>query len=143
MRILALGLAVAGLWLGGCSVAQTLPKPEQPFGEIESEERGIVAAVNDTMMDLRTGKGQALHTQTPTVPLGGIIGVSVPVTIGGEKRRDVPGEESTVRLPSGQLVWVVQALSSPPFAVGEQVRILHEKPHYITGESRTRVARVE
>ena len=69
--------------------------------------------------------------------------MAVPISIGGEKRRDVPGEEITVRLRSGGLVLVVQELSHPAFAVGEEVKILHEKPNLITGESRTRVARVE
>ena len=46
-------------------------------------------------------------------------------------------------LRSGGLVLVVQELSHPAFAVGEEVKILHEKPNLITGESRTRVARVE
>jgi outer membrane lipoprotein SlyB len=69
--------------------------------------------------------------------------VPVPITLGEEKRRDVPAEEITVRLPNGKLVLVVQALSHPAFAPGEAVKIQHEKPNYITGESRQRVVRVE
>lgn len=142
-KIWAAGLMVLGVLLGGCAVAQSLPKPPPPFGEVEREERGIVAAVHDTMIDFRTGQGRALQTRTPTIPVGGIVGVALPVSIGGEKRQDVPGEEITVRLPSGKLVLVVQELSHPAFAVGEQVKILHEKPHYITGEARTRVVRTD
>lgn len=138
-QVAAIWAAVA-LLVGGCAVGQTEPPAERPFGEIESVERGVVVAVHDTMIDLRTGQGRSLRTSTPSVPLGP-IGVAVPITIGGEKRRDVPGEEITVRLPSGRLVLVVQALSHPAFAVGEDVKIVHEKPHYISGESRTRVAR--
>ena len=102
----------------------------------------MIAAVHDTMIDLRTGQSKTLRTSSPTLPVGP-VGVSLPITIGGEKRRDVPAEEITVRLPSGRLVLVVQALSQPPFAVGEQVKVQHEKPHYISGEARTRVVRVE
>ncbi len=137
----ALGVCLAAL-LAGCSVAQMEPAPARPFGEIDREERGVVAAVHDTMLDLRTGQVKGLRTSTPTVPVG-LVGVALPVTIGGEKRKDVPGEEITVRLPSGKLVLVVQELSHPAFAVGEQVRIQYEKPHHISGESRTRVTRVD
>ena len=135
-------LALAAVLLGGCSVAQTLPAAPRPFGEVESEERGVVAGVHDTMLDLRTGQVRSLRTRSPTIPLGP-LSVALPISIGGEKRRDVPGEEITVRLRSGRLVLVVQELSHPAFAVGEEVKILHEKPNHITGESRTRVARVE
>ena len=93
-------------------------------------------------MDLRTGQARPLRTSLPTVPLGPIA-VAVPIAIGGEKRRDVPAEEITVRLSSGKLVLIIQAQGRPAFAVGEQVKIVHEKPHYITGESRQRVVRVE
>ena len=135
-------MAAAALWLGGCAVAQSEPPPPRPFGEVESEERGVVAAVHDTMIDLRTGQSRSLQTSTPMVPLGP-IGLAVPITIGGEKRREVPGEEITVRLPNGKLVLVVQELSHPAFAPGEPVKILHERPHYISGESRTRVVRAD
>ncbi len=135
-------VALAVVLLGGCSVAQTLPAAPRPFGEVESEERGVVAGVHDTMLDLRTGQVRSLRTRSPTIPLGPLA-VAVPISIGGEKRRDVPGEEITVRLRSGRLVLVVQELSHPAFALGEEVKILHEKPNLITGESRTRVARVE
>lgn len=136
-------LGAATLLIEGCALAQTEPPPERPFGEVEGVERGIVAAVGDTMIDLRTGlSGRVIQTRTPTMPIG-IVGVSVPVTLGGEKKREVPGEEITVRLPDGRLVLVVQALSQPPYAVGEQVKILHEKPHFISGEARTRVARLD
>jgi outer membrane lipoprotein SlyB len=94
------------------------------------------------MLDLRTGQVRSVRTRSPTIPLGPLA-VAVPISIGGEKRRDVPGEEITVRLRSGGLVLVVQELSHPAFALGEEVKILHEKPNLITGESRTRVVRVE
>jgi len=141
-NIVAVAVLVGGLLMGGCHVAQSEPPPERPFGEVESEERGVVAAVYDTTMDLRTGQSRPLQTSLPTVPLGPLA-VAVPVTIGGEKRRDVPAEEITVRLPTGKLVLVIQAQGHPAFAVGEQVKILHERPHYISGESRQRVVRVE
>lgn len=133
---------LAALLLGGCSIAQTVPAAPRPFGEVESEERGIVVGVHDTMLDLRTGQARTLRTSSPTIPLGPLA-VAVPISIGGEKRRDMPGEEITVRLRSGRLVLVVQELSHPAFAPGEEVKILHEKPNYISGESRTRVVRVE
>jgi hypothetical protein len=128
--------------LGGCAVAQLEPAPPRPFGEIDHEDRGVIASVHDTTIDLRTGQVRGLRTSAPMVPAGP-FGISVPITIGGEKKKQVPAEEITVRLPSGKLVFVVQEQSHPAFAVGEQVRVLHEKPHYISGESRTRIARVE
>lgn len=143
IREFSAGLALFGVCLiAGCSVAQTTPAAERPFGEVASEERGVVAAVHDTTLDLRTGRVRGLQTQLPTIPMGPVA-VALPVTIGGEKRQDVPGEEITVRLPSGKLVLVVQERGQPPFAPGEEVKILHEKPNYISGESRTRVVRVE
>lgn len=126
----------------GCQVAQVRPPDERPFGEVEREEKGVVAAVHDTMIDLRTGKSRTMATRTPHVPVGP-IGVSLPVTIGGESKREVPGEEITVRLPSGKLIFVVQQRGDPPYAVGEAVKIQYEKPNYITEESRTRVVRTE
>ena len=136
-------LAASALWLGGCAVAQTEPPAQRPFGEVERFERGVVAAVHDTMIDLRTGQSRAIATRTPTIPVAGVVGVALPVTLGGEKRRDVPGEEITVRLVDGKLVLIVQELSHPAFATGERVRVLHERPNHITGESRTRIAREE
>ncbi|MCX6940532.1 MAG: hypothetical protein NTX09_07325 [Verrucomicrobia bacterium] len=107
-------MALAAVLLGGCSVAQTLPAAPRPFGEVESEESGVVAGVHDTMLDLRTGQVRSVRTRSPTIPLGPLA-VAVPISIGGEKRRDVPGEEITVRLRSGRLVLVVQELSHPAF----------------------------
>lgn len=141
-EIFGAALATVGLLLGGCSVAQSVPPASRPFGEIEREESGIVATVHDTTIDLRTGQSRGLQTRSPHIPIGPVA-IAVPITLGGEGRRDVPGEEITVRLPSGEYILVVQELSHPAFAPGEKVRILHEKPHYITGESRIRVARVE
>ncbi len=132
--------AAAGLWLGGCAIGQSAPPPQRPFGEVASEEEGEVVSVHDTLIDLRTGQARALHSSGPVVPLGPVA-IPVPITIGGEKRRDVPGEEITVRLPSGKLVLVVQELSYPAFATGEHVKVLHEEPNRVTGESRVRVAR--
>lgn len=142
-RRIAAWLALAAFTLtGGCKVAQVRPPDEAPFGEVQREEKGVVASVHDTMIDLRTGKSRGLTTRTPHVPVG-LVGVSVPVTIGGEAKREVPGEEITVRLPSGKLVLVVQQRGDPPYAVGEAVKVQYEKPNYITEESRTRVVRAE
>lgn len=137
---LAAGLVFTGLLLGACAVSQSPPPPPRPFGEIESEEPGVVATVHDTMIDLRTGQGRSVRMNTPHIPVGPIA-VAVPITMGGEGRRDVPGEEITVRLPSGKYVLVVQELSHPAFAPGERVRIQHERRNEYTGESRTRVVR--
>ncbi len=123
-------------------MARTTPPPQRPFGEVEREEPGEVVSVHDTMIDLRTGQTRSIQAHTPPVALGPIA-VSLPVSIGGESRRDVPGEEITVQLPSGKLILVVQELSHPPFAKGERVRVLHERPNLVTGESRTRVERLE
>ena len=124
-------------------MAQSEPPPTRPFGEIERFERGVVVAVNDTMIDLRTGQGRSIVAHTPSIPVGGVARVGLPITLGGEKRRDVPGEEITVRLVDGKHVLIVQELSHPAFATGERVRVLHERPNHITGESRTRIAREE
>ncbi|MCX6956399.1 MAG: hypothetical protein NTV51_30050 [Verrucomicrobia bacterium] len=134
-------LAVASL-LGGCALAQSEPPPPRPFGEIAREERGVVASVQDTMIDLRTGQVRTLRSRSPTVPVGPVA-VSVPVTFGGEKRRDIPGEEITVRLASGKSLMIVQEQGQPPFAVGEQVKVQHEKANEVTRESRKRVVRPE
>lgn len=134
-------LALVGVALmGGCAVAQSIPPKPRPFGEIAREERGEIVTVRDTRIDLRTGMGRALQAHTPHVPVGPIA-VALPVSIGGEKRVEVPGEEITVRLASGKMIMVVQELSSPPFAPTERVRVLYERRHDVTGESRTRIVR--
>ncbi len=135
--------AVTLLALGGCAVelAQARPPDEKPFGEVEHEDRGEVVSVVDTKIDLRTGQGRVLGT-TQSVGVGP-IGVGVPITLGGESKREVPGEDITVKLKSGKLVHIVQQLSSPPYGVGEAVKVQYEKPNRITGEARTRVVRGE
>ena len=127
--------------LGGCAVAQTTPPRARPLGEIDREERGEVVNVRDTRIDLRTGAGgRAMSAHTPHIPMGPIA-VAVPVRIGGEKAVEVPAEEITVKLTNGKMMQVVQELSTPPFAVGEQVRVLHERRNESTGQSRVKVER--
>jgi hypothetical protein len=132
--------AIGVLLLSACAVGQSAPPPPREFGEVEYEERGVVAAVSDTTIDLRTGRGPAVRMNTPHIPLGPIA-VSVPVSMGGESRWDVPAEEITVRLATGKYLLVVQPQAHPAFAPGEPVKVQHERPHHITGESRMRVVR--
>jgi hypothetical protein len=144
VRVRYFGLLLAGALiglLGGCAVAQTTPPRARPFGEIDREERGEIVGVRDTRIDLRTGAGgRTMRAHTPHIPMGPIA-VAVPVKIGGEKAIEVPGEEITVRLSTGKMVTIVQELGTPPFAVGEQVRVLHERRNESTGQSRVRVER--
>jgi hypothetical protein len=125
---------------GGCAVAQTVPPKPRPIGEVVREESGEVVSVRDTNIDLRTGKARALQTRTPRIPVGPVA-LGLPVTIGGEKRVEIPGEEITVRVRGGQLIVVVQELSSPPFAPGERVRVLHGRRDEATGQSRIKIER--
>jgi hypothetical protein len=129
-------------WCGGCAVAQTAPPKPRPLREIAREEPGEVVSVQDTRIDLRTGLAPSVGTQSPRIPLGP-VGVRVPVTLGGEKKVEVPGEEITVKLRDGRLVMITQELSSPPFAPGERVRVLYEKPDELTGAARSKVERAE
>lgn len=126
--------------LGGCAVAQSHPPPPRPLGEIVRQERAVVVSVADTRIDLRTGMGRSVGAHMPAIPVGP-YGVRLPVQIGGEKRVEVPAEEITVRLVDGKLILVVQELGSPPFATGERVRVLYERPDETTGVSRIRVVR--
>jgi outer membrane lipoprotein SlyB len=103
------------------------------------EESGEIVTVNDTMLDLRTGQASA-GRMAPYVPIGPVA-VAIPVTIGGESRRDVPGEELTVRLLGGRLIVIVQERASPAFGKGERVRVLYEKENPISGQARIRVER--
>ena len=137
--ISAAALGAAAL-VGGCAMAQTTPPKPRPFGEIAREEKAEVVDVRDTLIDLRTGMARSMTTHSPRIPVGP-VGVRVPVTLGGEKKLEVPGEEITVKLADGKLVMVVQELSSPPYARGERVRVLYERPNDLNGESRTRVER--
>ena len=50
-------------------------------------------------------------------------------------------EEARRSARGGQLIVVVQELSSPPFAPGEKVRILHGRQDETTGVSRIRIER--
>jgi hypothetical protein len=136
-------LTVAGLT--GCAIpavpiAQTRPPATRPLGEIVREERGQVLSVSDTRIDLSTGTARSLSTHTPAIPAGP-LGLRVPIQLGGEKRVEVPAEQITVQLANGKMISVVQELSSPPFAPGERVRILHERPSEVTGQGRTRIVR--
>lgn len=133
----ALGLVA---FLSGCAVAQSTPPKPRPFGDIAREERAEVVTVRDTRIDLRTGMGRSLRTRSTHVPVGPLA-VALPIQVGGEKKVEVPGEEITVRLASGKMILVVQELSSPPFAPGEQVSVLYERRDDLTGESRTRIER--
>lgn len=116
------------LGAGGCSVnvLQTAPPPMRAITEIAREEPGKIVTVRDTKIDLASGRVAPLRTQTPRIGVGP-IGVSVPVTIGGERKGQVPAEEMTIELAGGKLISVVQPLSSPPFAPGERVRVQYEK----------------
>lgn len=122
----ALGAAVIALGVSGCGLhlAQTAPPPMRPLKDVAREERGEVLNVRDTKLDLSTGRGAPVGMRAP---LGvGPIGIGVPVTLGGEKKKEVPAEEITVQLASGRLVGIVQELSSPPFAPGERVKVQFE-----------------
>ncbi|MBI5768554.1 MAG: hypothetical protein HZA93_12215 [Verrucomicrobia bacterium] len=132
---------LAALVLGaGCAVSQSAPPPPRTFGEVESQERGVIVTVRDIMVDRRTGRGPDATVRTPHIPVGPIA-VAVPIALGGEKRQDVPGEEITVRLAGDKLIVVVQELSSPALAPGERVLLQREKPSLLTGDSRSRVVR--
>ena len=132
MRRLVLIFAAGVVWAalsgcGGISMAQSRPPPVRPIKDIAREEAAEVITVNDTRLDLSTGRGRAMTAHAPAIPVGP-IGVRVPVSVGGEKKMDVPAEEITVRLlADGKLVSTVQELSSPPFAPGERVRVIYEK----------------
>jgi hypothetical protein len=132
--------AFSGCAIPAIPVAQSTPPPPRPLGEIVREERGEVISVSDTRIDLSTGKVNSLSTRTPAIPAGP-IGLRVPIKLGGEKRVEVPAEQITVQLANGKMISVVQELSSPPFAPGERVRVLHEKPSDVNGQGRTRIVR--
>jgi outer membrane lipoprotein SlyB len=124
----------------GCAVSQSAPPPPRAFGEVDTQERGVVVTVRDIMVDRRTGRGPDATVQTPHIPLGPIA-VAVPISLGGERRQDVPGEEITVRLAGEKLIVVVQETSSPALGPGERVLVQREKPSLLTGEARSRVVR--
>jgi hypothetical protein len=136
---LVLAVLVVGGCQGGLAIGQRAPLPSAPPGEIEREESGEIVTVYDTMLDLRTGRASGGRV-APYVPIGPVA-VAIPVTIGGESRRDVPGEELTVRLMDGRLIMIVQERASPAFGKGERVRVLHEKENPISGQARIRVER--
>jgi hypothetical protein len=121
-----IGATLAGATSGcGIHLAQTPPPPMKPIRDVAREEKGEVLNVRDTKLDLSTGRGAPLRTSAPVGV--GPFGVPVPITIGGEKKKEVPAEEITVRLASGRMIAIVQELSSPPFAPGERVRVLFEQ----------------
>ena len=127
---------------GGVQLAQSRPPPRKPVTDIAREERGEIITVRDTQLDLSTGRGRSVGASSPAIPVGP-VGIRVPVTIGGEKRVDVPAEEITVRLASGKLIAIVQELSSPPLAPGERVRVLHERTDDGSGPGRIQIVRVQ
>lgn len=139
-RIFGVVMLAAGALAGGCAVAQSVPKPPPPVRDVAREEAGVVVNVRDTRLDISTGMGRGMTAQTPAIPVGP-VGLRLPVTIGGEKRTEVAAEEITVQLDSGKMIAIVQALSSPPFAPGERVKVLEERRSEVTGESRRQVVR--
>ena len=122
--IFSAALVVLGTAGCGIHLAQTAPPRTRPLTEVAREEKGEVMVVRDTKLDLRTGRGAPIGMAAPVGV--GPFGVPVPVTLGGEKKVEVPAEEITVRLANGRMVAIVQELSSPPFAPGEQVRVQYE-----------------
>jgi hypothetical protein len=135
----------AVVWTGvivtaGCSIAQTPPPRPKPIRDVAHEDTGEVVTVKDTRLDLSTGNSSGVRASTPAVGVGPLA-VRVPVTVGGEKKLEVPAEEITVRLNTGKLVTVVQELSSPPFAPGERVRVQHERVDDGRQTGRVRVVR--
>src|SRR5690242_8606299 len=97
----AVGVAVAAMLsgCGGISMAQSRPPPVRPITNIAREEAAEVVTVSDTRLDLSTGRGRAMTAHSPAIPVGP-LGLRVPVSVGGEKKMDVPAEEITVRLLS-------------------------------------------
>lgn len=137
---LLIAAAVGLTGCGGVNLAQSRPPPRKPVTDIAREERGEIITVRDTQLDLSTGRGRSIGTSSPAIPVGP-VGIRVPVTIGGEKRVDVPAEEITVRLADGKLIAIVQELSSPPLAPGERVRVLHERTDDGRGQGRIQIVR--
>lgn len=135
---LALPVLMALSGCGGVNLASTPPPPAQSIRDIARTERGVIMTVRDTKLDLRTGRAAPLQTSTPR-----LLGVGVPVNIGGEKKIEVPAEEITVKLPSGKMVGVVQPLSSPPFAVGMRVEVVYEKVDDPRDGQRMEVRRID
>ena len=122
------GGVLLALAAGGCAinVMQTAPPPVRDITDIAREEPGKIVTVRDTRIDLASGRVAPLRTQTPRIGVGPLA-VSVPVTIGGERKGQVPAEEMTIELAGGKLISVVQPLGSPPFAPGERVRVQYER----------------
>jgi hypothetical protein len=141
IRKLRIGLLSSVLvLLGGCAVAQSRPPPRPPIRDVARAESAQVITVRDTLLDLSTGRGRSVTAHTPIIPAGP-IGVRLPVTVGGEKKVEVPAEEITVQFKDGKRVAVVQELSSPPFAPGERVKVVYEVPNDVDGTSRMLVVR--
>lgn len=134
----ALPLLLALTGCGGVNLASTPPPAYQPIRDVARTERGVIMTVRDTKLDLRTGRGAPIQTSTP-----GILGVGLPVGIGGEKKVEVPAEEITVKLASGKMVGVVQPLSNPPFAVGMRVEVVYEKVDDPRDAARMEVRRMD
>ena len=125
MRILALGLAVGGLWLGGCSVAQTLPKPEQPFGEIESEERGIVAAMYDQAIELQPEGAWGYMGKAALLDVTGQYDDAVDQMIDGWERDQNQLTRLNMHFYMDEWAWQRDALIAE---IEGDTAILHPKP---------------
>lgn len=99
----------------------------------------MIVGVNDVLIDpVRGPAAPKVGVPVPS-PLG-IVRVPVRVPVGSSPRA-IPGEELTVRVDEGHVIVIVQERSDPPFAVGERVRVLHERENVITGIAKTRIER--
>lgn len=100
----------------------------------------MIVGVRDVMID----PGSGAEMPKVGVPVPSPLGIlRVPVRVPGGTTGTIPGEELAVQLEEGGTILVVQERNDPPFAVGERVRVLHERASLITGIAKTRIEREE
>jgi outer membrane lipoprotein SlyB len=126
------------MMLSACASSE--PSRPRRVREVASETGGEIVGVRDVMIDPSAGPEMKVG-----VPVSSPLGIlRVPVTVpGGGSKREIPGEELAVRLDEGRTILIVQERASPPFAIGERVRVLHERENLVTGIAKTRIEREE
>jgi outer membrane lipoprotein SlyB len=143
---------IAGV-LAGCSSPSTPVYESSQTGQMISEQRGEIVAVQDVVIKAptaaagsagagsRIGAGVAGAAITGN-PISAVMAAgSVLGGIAGAGADNKKGEELTILLKDGRTVVIVQERGTVPFAIGEKVRIMSGSSGSIYGGPTSKVVR--
>jgi outer membrane lipoprotein SlyB len=150
-----LAASAASLFAGCATASKTPVYDSTQVGQMISEERGEVIAVQDVVIKARSsqagspGVGSRMGAAAATSAiLGSPIHAAIAAGemiggIAGASADNKNGEELTILLKDGRTVMVVQERGETPFSIGERVKIVSGSSSSIYGGANTRVVHDE